>query len=241
MPRTIVTGAAVAALAATWFGSGIINRAATGVPFPVPSAEAPAAGDPQVVVFAGGCFWGVQAVFQYVKGVLSATSGYAGGTANTATYQQVSTGRTRHAESVRVVYDPSQVSFGQLLRIFFSVVHDPTQLNRQGLDHGPEYRSAIWFTTARQQEAARAYLVQLTEAKTFARPLVTEINALRGFFPAEEYHQDYLIHHRWQPYIVINDIPKVRALQREFPELWRDDPVGWQSTRAAPLTNGASR
>jgi len=194
--------------------------------------EAPLPDGQQSVVFSGGCFWGVQGVFEHVKGVLSATSGYAGGAADQATYETVSWGGTGHAESVRVVYDPSQVSFGQLLQVFFSVVHDPTQRNRQGPDVGTQYRSAIWFTTDEQRETARAYIDQLTEAKAFARPIVTEVNPLAGFYPAEEYHQDYLIHHPDQPYIVFNDLPKVQHLRREFPQLWREEPVTWSAGEA---------
>ena len=188
------------------------------------------------MVFSGGCFWGVQAVFEHVKGVLNATAGYAGGGASTATYEQVSTGRTGHAESVRVVYEPSQVSFGQLLQVFFFVVHDPTELNRQGPDHGPQYRSAIWYTTPEQARAARAYIDQLTAAKAFARPIVTQVNAFEGFSPSETYHQDYLIHHPHQLYIVINDLPKVAYLDRDFPSLWREQPVTCRTETAASRT-----
>ena len=173
-------------------------------------------------VFAGGCFWGVEAVFEHVKGVKSAVSGYAGGNAANPSYEQVSSGDTGHAESVRVIYDPSQVSYGKLMQIFFSVVHDPTQLNRQGPDHGTQYRSAIFYTNAKQQQAAEAYIKQLTAAKTFPRPIVTQVAKLNGFYPAEEYHQDYLAHHPNQLYIVINDKPKVEALKRQFASDWRD-------------------
>jgi peptide-methionine (S)-S-oxide reductase len=173
-------------------------------------------------VFAGGCFWGIEAVFEHVKGVKSAVSGYAGGDVASPSYEMVSTGDTGHAESVQVVYDPSQVSYGKLLQIFFSVAHDPTQLNRQGPDHGTQYRSAIFYNNAQQQQAADAYIKQLTGAKTFARPIVTQVAKLRAFYPAEEYHQDYLAHHPNQLYIVINDKPKVAALKREFAENYRD-------------------
>jgi peptide-methionine (S)-S-oxide reductase len=210
------------------------GRSLTHIPPPVitnPSVRADSGHE--TVVFSGGCFWGVQAVFEHVHGVLDATAGYAGGAASTATYEQVSTGRTGHAESVRVVYDPTQVSFGQLLQVFFSVVHDPTELNRQGPDHGSQYRSAIWYTTSTQAAAARAYIAQLTAAKAFSRPIVTQVNALEGFFPAERYHQDYLIHHPHQPYIVVNDLPKLASLEREFPSLWREQPVTWHMDTAS--------
>ena len=184
--------------------------------------------DVQTVVFAGGCFWGVQGVFEHVRGVVDATSGYAGGSAGTSTYGQVETGRTGHAESVEVRYDPSSVAFDQLLDVFFTVAHDPTQVNRQGPDVGPQYRSAVWTTTPEQAEAVRAYVARLTDAHTFSRPIVTEVGPLDGFFVAETYHQDYLREHTRQPYIVINDLPKLDHLRRAFPELWRDDPVTWR-------------
>ena len=173
-------------------------------------------------VFAGGCFWGIEAVFEHVKGVKSAVSGYAGGTVGNPSYEQVSTGDTGHAESVQVIYDPSQVSYGKLLQIFFSVAHDPTQLNRQGPDHGTQYRSAIFYNTPQQQHVAESYIKQLTAAKTFSRPIVTQVAKLRAFFPAEAYHQDYLVHHPNQLYIVINDQPKVAALKKQFPDIYRN-------------------
>jgi len=173
-------------------------------------------------VFAGGCFWGVEAVFEHVKGVKSAVSGYAGGSVATPSYELVSTGDTGHAESVQVIYDPSQVSYGKLLQVFFSVAHDPTQLNRQGPDHGTQYRSAIFYNTPQQQRVAEAYIKQLTAAKTFSRPIVTQVSKLSAFYPAEAYHQDYLAHHPNQLYIVINDQPKVAALKKQFPAEYRD-------------------
>jgi peptide-methionine (S)-S-oxide reductase len=174
----------------------------------------------QTVVLAGGCFWGIQAVFEHVKGVSSATAGYSGGAANTAQYETVSTGRTGHAESVKVVYDPSQVSFGQILKVFFSVAHDPTELNRQGPDEGTQYRSAIFFSSEEQHRIARAYIDQLDGAKTFARPIVTQVVALQAFYPAEGYHQDYAEHHPHEPYIAINDLPKLDHLKQTLPELY---------------------
>jgi peptide-methionine (S)-S-oxide reductase len=173
-------------------------------------------------VFAGGCFWGIEAVFEHVKGVKSAVSGYAGGNTANPTYEQVSSGDTGHAESVQVVYDPAQVSYGKLLQIFFSVAHDPTQLNRQGPDHGTQYRSAIFYNTPQQQRVVEAYVKHLAAAKTFSRPIVTQVAQLRAFFPAEEYHQDYLVNHPNQLYIVINDKPKVAALKKQFPDVYRN-------------------
>lgn len=173
-------------------------------------------------VFAGGCFWGVEAVFEHVKGVKSAVSGYAGGDVAAPSYEQVSSGDTGHAETVQVVYDPSQVSYGKLLQVFFSVAHDPTQLNRQGPDHGTQYRSAIFYNTPQQQRMADAYIKQLTAAKTFSRPIVTQVAKLSAFYPAEAYHQDYLVHHPNQLYIVINDQPKVAALKKQFPAEYID-------------------
>jgi peptide-methionine (S)-S-oxide reductase len=173
-------------------------------------------------VFAGGCFWGIEAVFEHVKGVKSAVSGYAGGKDANPTYEQVSSGDTGHAEVVQVIYDPSQVSYGKLLQVFFSVAHDPTQLNRQGPDHGTQYRSAIFYNTPDQQRVVESYIKQLTAAKTFPRPIVTEVAKLRAFYPAEAYHQDYLVRHPNQPYIVINDKPKVEALKKQFADIYRN-------------------
>jgi peptide-methionine (S)-S-oxide reductase len=171
-------------------------------------------------VFAGGCFWGVEAVFEGVKGVSSAVSGYAGGAMRGPSYEQVSTGRTGHAESVEVTYDPSKVTYGQLLKVFFSVAHDPTQLNRQGPDVGTQYRSAIFYANPEQQKIAEAYVAQLRDAKAFNKPIVTEVAALKAFYPAEGYHQNYLVQNPNQPYIVFNDLPKLAALQKEFPQLY---------------------
>ena len=173
----------------------------------------------ETMVVAGGCFWGVQAVFIQVKGVVSATSGYAGG-ARPADYEMVSTGTTGHAESVKVIYDPSRISYGQLLRVFFSVAHDPTQLNQQGPDVGPQYRSAIFYADATQQKIAKAYIEQLEAAKIFHGRIVTEVTPLKKFYDAEAYHQDYFFAHPLQPYIIINDKPKVEALKQQFPDLF---------------------
>ncbi|HJP87101.1 MAG TPA: peptide-methionine (S)-S-oxide reductase MsrA [Gemmatimonadaceae bacterium] len=189
---------------------------------PALGAELVAAPAEDTAVFAGGCFWGVEAVFDHVKGVKRAISGYAGGDLANPTYEQVSTGDTGHAESVEVIYDPSQVSYGKLLQIFFSVAHDPTQLNRQGPDHGTQYRSAIFYRNAQQQQVADSYIKQLTAAKTFPRPIVTQVAKLKAFYEAEDYHQDYLEHHPNQLYIVINDKPKVAALKKEFADIYKD-------------------
>jgi len=191
---------------------------------PDPTIDDPLASVPgeQTAVIAGGCFWGIQAVFQHVKGVKSAISGYAGGDANTAEYELVSTGTTGHAESVRITYDPSQISYGRLLKVFFSVAHDPTQLNRQGSDWGNQYRSAIFYSTDAQKRVAAAYIAQLTQAKLFKQPIVTQVVPLKGFYEAEAYHQDYATRHPTQPYIVINDLPKVDHLHTEWPELYRE-------------------
>ena len=182
---------------------------------------APATSTEQVAVFAGGCFWGVEAVFDHVRGVRSASSGYAGGAADTATYGQVSRGDTGHAESVRVIYDPRQVSYGQLLKVFFDVAHDPTQRNRQGPDVGSQYRSVIFYATARQQRVAQAYIAQLAAAHAFDAPITTAVLPLRGFYPAEAYHQDYAARHPANPYIVHNDAPKVARLKQWLPALYR--------------------
>jgi peptide-methionine (S)-S-oxide reductase len=193
--------------------------------FPEPAIDAPVSTSTQqeVVVFAGGCFWGVQAVFQHVKGVQSATSGYSGGHLKAPGYEAVSTGITGHAESVRVVYDPSQITFGQLLMIYFSVAHDPTQLNRQGPDTGSQYRSAIFYSNAGQKRIAEAYIAQLNSAAVYSRPIVTQLTAFQAFYEAESYHQDYLKNHPHDPYILANDLPKLDRLQKEFPALYRPD------------------
>ncbi|MEP6941841.1 MAG: peptide-methionine (S)-S-oxide reductase MsrA [Betaproteobacteria bacterium] len=191
-------------------------------PLPAPANDLPMAGSPgqATAVFAGGCFWGVEAVFKHVNGVTSATSGYSGGSATTASYALVGSGMTGHAEAVEVKYDPSKVTYGQLLRVFFAVAHDPTQLNRQGPDWGSQYRSAIFFATPEQEKVAKAYVAQLDAAKAFSKPIVTEVAALKAFYPAEAYHQNYLALHPNEPYIVINDLPKLAALKTELPELY---------------------
>jgi peptide-methionine (S)-S-oxide reductase len=178
----------------------------------------------QTAVFAGGCFWGIEAVFEHLKGVKSAVSGYAGGTAASPSYDEVSSGRTGHAEAVQVVYDPSLISYETLLHVFFSVAHDPTELNRQGPDVGTQYRSAIFYRDDDQKKAAEAYIGQLTKAKAFDRPIVTEVTPLRAFYPAEEYHQNYMARHPNSMYIVVNDAPKVENLRRQFPALYQESP-----------------
>jgi peptide-methionine (S)-S-oxide reductase len=199
-----------------------ISTANAAAPLPAPAVDIPAASikAPQTAVFAGGCFWGVEAVFRHVKGVSSAVSGYAGGMVVKPSYQQVGSGRTGHAESVEVTYDPAQVSYGQLLAVFFSVAHDPTQLDRQGPDVGTQYRSAIFYVNDDQKRVAEAYIAQLGNAKAFSSPIVTQVAKLPAFYPAEGYHQNYLALHPTQPYIVINDMPKLAALQKEWPALY---------------------
>lgn len=196
------------------------DRSATVVPNPAVDAPLASAKSEQTAVIAGGCFWGIQAVFQHVKGVISATSGYAGGAANTAEYELVSNGDTGHAESVKITFDPSQITYGQLLRVFFSVAHDPTELNRQGPDTGSQYRSSIFYSNAEQKRIAEAYIAQLDTAKVFPRPIVTQVVPLKAFYPAEAYHQNYAALHPNNPYIVYNDAPKVAHLQQQFPELY---------------------
>ncbi|MFF7400063.1 peptide-methionine (S)-S-oxide reductase MsrA [Achromobacter sp. NPDC008082] len=179
----------------------------------------------QKAVIAGGCFWGVQAVFQHVKGVSGAVSGYAGGNANTANYDTVSGGRSGHAEAVEITYDPKQISYGQLLQIYFSVAHDPTQLNRQGPDSGTQYRSAVFPANDDQRKVAEAYIAQLNKTGVYPKALATTVEPLQAFYPAEGYHQDYLVRHPNSMYIVVNDIPKVENLAKTFPDKWRDKPV----------------
>lgn len=228
MPRSTTRGvAAIAAglVAALLFATrGISGSTPSITTLPDAALDQPVAtakGE-QTIVLAGGCFWGVQAVFQHVKGVVSATSGYAGGTVSSPSYEQVSSSTTGHAESVKIVFDSSQVSLGQLLKVFFSVAHDPTELNRQGPDVGPQYRSAVFYTTDAQRQVVQAYIAQLTKARAFSAPIVTQVAPLKAFYEAEAYHQNYYNLHPNQPYIVINDRPKVEALKTQFAQLWRD-------------------
>jgi peptide-methionine (S)-S-oxide reductase len=194
----------------------------TSVTVPDPALDVPllAARGERKLVLAGGCFWGVEAVFEHVKGVTDVKVGYSGGTAKTADYETVSTGRTGHAESVEITYDPSQVTYGQLLKVFFAVAHDPTELNRQGPDSGPQYRSAIFYSGEEQKRVALAYVAQLDQAKVFARPVVTQVVRLDSFYPAEAYHQDYAAKHPDDSYIVYNDLPKVENLRNQLPQLY---------------------
>jgi len=216
-----VLAALVIALAVASPWGGTAGSAPT-TPVPAAGLDNPLApkSSTETMVVAGGCFWGVQAVFQSVRGVISSTSGYAGGTKDTAEYEIVSTGRTGHAESVKVVYDPSRISYGQLLKVFFSVAHDPTQLNQQGPDVGRQYRSAIFYADDTQRSIARAYIEQLDASKVFRRKIVTEVTQLQKFYDAEAYHQGYFFNHPLEPYIIINDKPKVGALRKQFPELF---------------------
>jgi peptide-methionine (S)-S-oxide reductase len=200
---------------ATLLAGAMLSAAA----LPSPVVDENRAKKTETVVLAGGCFWGVEAVFDAVKGVSDASSGYAGGSKANAHYEIVSTGTTGHAESVQITYDPSQVSFGQLLKIYFSVVHDPTELNRQGPDEGTQYRSEIFYTTDEQKHVAEAYIQQLTAAKVFPKPIVTKVAPLQAFYRAEEYHQDFVARNPHQGYVAYNDVPKVANFHKEFPEL----------------------
>jgi peptide-methionine (S)-S-oxide reductase len=204
-------------------GRGVTcNASSAVVAIPDPTVDTPLAATKgqETAVLAGGCFWGIQAVFEHLKGVIRATSGYSGGAANTAQYEKVSSGRTGHAEAVQVIYDPSQISFGQILKVFFSVAHDPTQLDQQGPDVGTQYRSAIFFASEDQKRISQAYVEQLGAAKVFHQHIVTQIVPLVAFYPAEAYHQDYVDHHPENMYIVINDLPKVENLKKQFPTLY---------------------
>ena len=230
--------AALAALLVTGVAAFAVSRSAAEEVRPVPApvadenvATAPAS---ETAVVAGGCFWGVQGVFQHVKGVTSAVSGYAGGEASTATYDEVSTGSTGHAESVRITYDPRKITYGRILQIYFSAAHNPTELNRQGPDRGTQYRSAIFPTSDDQARLARAYKAQLDTAHAYDAALVTTIEPGRAFYPAEEHHQDFLARNPSYPYIAINDIPKVEAVKRLYPDLYRSDPV---LVADSPVTN----
>jgi peptide-methionine (S)-S-oxide reductase len=194
---------------------------------PAPAVDTPAseAKRSEVAVLAGGCFWGMQGMFEHVKGVTKVVAGYSGGEASTAHYEMVGTETTGHAESVEITFDPKQISYGQILRLYFSVAHDPTQLNRQGPDSGPSYRSEIFFASPNQERVAKAYIAQLNAAKVFGRTIATKVEPLKAFYAAEDYHQDYLIHHPNQPYIAFNDMPKIEALKKVYPEWYRTNPV----------------
>ena len=223
--QTLTIAAAVLAVVAVAIRSHPA-AAETARVVPLPAIDMPP-GDASsaVVVLAGGCFWGVQGVYQHVKGVTNAVSGYAGGDKKTADYEVVSTGRTGHAESVQLTYDPRQISYGRLLQIFFSVAHDPTEVNRQGPDVGTQYRSAIFPANTEQARVAQAYIAQLDQTHAFKKPIATRIELDRAFYPAEAYHQDFLVRNPTSPYIVFNDLPKVADLKRLFPEAYRATPV----------------
>jgi peptide-methionine (S)-S-oxide reductase len=200
--------------------------ASESAPVAAPSLDNPKTpGSSQTAVIAAGCFWGVQGVFEHVRGVERVVSGYAGGSKHTADYETVSGGGTGHAESVMITFDPAQISYGQILQIAFSVVHDPTELNRQGPDVGTQYRSAIFYADPEQRRIAESYIAQLNRTHAFSRPIVTQVSQLEGFYPAEGYHQDYLVHHPSAPYIAFNDLPKLDSFKREFPDLYRPSPV----------------
>lgn len=221
MSRILPLAAVLVAGAALFVARSPSLAAEAVVKAPAPALLEPVTGHRETAIFAGGCFWGVQGVYAHVKGVISTTSGYTGGKASTAEYQQVETGTTGHAESVKIVFDPAQVNYADLLRIYFSVVADPTLLNRQGPDSGPQYRSALFPQSPAQEKVARAYIEQLSAAHVYDRPIVTTIEKAPGFFPAESYHQDFMARNPGYPYIVINDRPKVEALKRIFPMSWK--------------------
>jgi peptide-methionine (S)-S-oxide reductase len=223
--RLSLCAAAIGALAITAFAIAPSRAADDAVIIPAPAADVQGADGVQTAVLAGGCFWGVQGVFQHTAGVVSAVSGYAGGSKMTADYNLVSTGTTGHAESVQIKYDPKKISYGKILQIFFSVVHDPTQLNRQGPDSGTQYRSAIFTTSDEQNKVADAYIAQLNAAKVYRKPIVTKVGPLEGFYQAEAYHQDYLTLNPTQPYIAYNDIPKVENLKKLFAANYVEQPT----------------
>ncbi len=223
--RLSLCAAAIGALAITAFAVAPSRAAEDAVIIPAPAADVPASDGVETVVVAGGCFWGVQGVFQHTAGVVNAVSGYAGGSKSTADYTVVSTGTTGHAESVQIKFDPKKISYGKILQIFFSVAHDPTQLNRQGPDSGTQYRSAIFTTSEEQKKVTDAYIAQLNAAKVYRKPIVTKVGPLQGFYPAEAYHQDYLTLHPNQPYIAYNDIPKVENLKKIFAANYLEKPT----------------
>jgi peptide-methionine (S)-S-oxide reductase len=220
--RFALLGGLLAAVAVIFIRSNVVaSEAVTALPKPAVDEALAKAPAQETAVIAGGCFWGVQAVFQHVKGVISATSGYSGGASSTAEYEIVSTGTTNHAESVKIVFDPSKVTYGQLLQVFFSVAHDPTQLNRQGPDDGTQYRSVIFYSNDEQKKVAQDYIAQLDQAKVFSHKIVTQVVALKAFYPAEGYHQNYAARHPDNPYISHFDLPKVANLQQMFPQLYK--------------------
>jgi peptide-methionine (S)-S-oxide reductase len=232
MNTKLKTTAATLALAACGWacraGADAINKV-----IPAPAVDTPAAEATglQTAVLAGGCFWGMQGMFEHVQGVTKVVAGYSGGSKETAHYEMVGTERTGHAESVEITFDPRKISYGQLLRLYFAVAHDPTELNRQGPDSGPSYRSEIFVANPGQERVAKAYVAQLNKAGVFSGPIVTKIEPLQGFYPAEGYHQDFLIHNPTYPYIVRNDLPKIDALKKIYPEVYRETPVALSGAR----------
>ncbi len=221
-PSQFLVAALLVALQAS-IGSPAVAESAVLAPGPKTDSDKASAGL-QTAVVAGGCFWGIEGVFEHVHGVRKVVSGYAGGEASTAHYDEVGSGRTGHAESVEITFDPQQVPYGEILRIFFSVAHDPTQLNRQGPDRGPQYRSVIFYADDAQRDIAKAYIVQLNESGLFKRAIVTRVDPLTRFYPAESYHQDFIAKNPRDPYVVFNDLPKIRSLKKLFPELYRESP-----------------
>lgn len=221
-----LAGLLVAGFAAITFVSGLVGAKSprTNASFPKPVVDEPvsSAKGQETAVISGGCFWGIQAVYEHTKGVISAKAGYAGGTPETAHYEVVSSGSTGHAESVKVVFDPSKITYGQILMIFFSVAHNPTELNKQGPDWGTQYRSSVFYANESQKKIAEAYIAQLDGAKVYNQKIATVVVPLKGFYPAEAYHQDYLKHNPTLPYIMINDLPKIEHLKKEFPDLYRE-------------------
>ncbi|NMM87677.1 peptide-methionine (S)-S-oxide reductase [Rhodococcus sp. SRB_17] len=233
MKHLAFTASMLAAAALVWHGLPSFAETAHRVPAPAADLVAPTTAQTETAIFAGGCFWGVQGVFQHVKGVSDAVSGYAGGEAKTARYNEVGSGRTGHAESVRITYDPQKISYGKLLQIYFSVAHDPTELNRQGPDSGTQYRSTVFAENADQARIAKGYIAQLNQAKIFSRPLATTVELSKPFYVAEDYHQNYLTRHPSQPYIAINDLPKIDELQKLFPEVYQATPSLVRSGRSS--------
>jgi peptide-methionine (S)-S-oxide reductase len=223
--RLSLCAAAIGALAVAAFAAAPSRASEEAVIIPAPATDVAPASGIQTAIIAGGCFWGVQGVFQHTAGVINAVSGYSGGSKATADYNMVSMGTTGHAEAVEIKYDPKKISYGKILQIFFSVAHDPTQLNRQGPDSGPQYRSAIFTANDEQKKVADAYIAQLNAAKVYWKPIVTKVGPLEAFYPAEAYHQDYLTLHPTQPYIAYNDIPKVEALKKIFAENYIEKPT----------------
>ncbi|MEH2622293.1 peptide-methionine (S)-S-oxide reductase [Bradyrhizobium sp. AZCC 1719] len=230
--RLSFAAATIGTLAIAAFAASPSRASEEAVVIPAPAVDVQAADGIQTAVIAGGCFWGVQGVYQHTAGVLNAVSGYSGGSKMTANYTMIGTGTTGHAEAVEIKYDPKKISYGKILQIFFSVVHDPTQLNRQGPDIGTQYRSAIFTTNDDQKKVAEAYIAQLNAAKVYKKPIATKVGPLQAFYPAEDYHQDYLTLHPNQPYIVFNDIPKIENLKKIFAESYVEQPTLVRNAKA---------